>query len=387
MKVRNVLVLSILVLILLGMSPLFGTGQNEAKTIKVGAILSITGGGSFLGAPEAKTLEMLAEEFNKAGGVKGKKIELFIKDSQGNPENAVSFAKQLIEENQVLAIIGPSTSGESLKIKDICQENQTILLSCAAAEAIVEPVASYVFKTPQKDSYAARKIFETLKKMGITKIGVTAANDGFGSEGKKQLEKYAPEFGIQIVIAEVYDKAETDLTSVCTKLNNAGIEAVVNWSIVPAQSIIAKNMRQLGMKQPLFQSHGFGNIKYVKVAEEAAEGIIFPCGRLLVAEVLPENHPQKKILLKYKTDYETKYKEDISTFGGHAWDGLMILLEAIKKAGTTNKEKVRDAIENLTGFVGTGGIFNFSATDHNGLDMSSFEMLTVKNGKFVVYQN
>ena len=352
-------------------------------TIKVGAILAVTGPASFLGAPEAKTLQMLTDEINAKGGIKGSKVELIIKDSGGSPEKAISFAKQLIEENKVMAIIGPSTSGETMKIKNIAEEGKTILLSCAAAEVIVNPVAKYVFKTPQKDSFAAQKIFMQMKKMGIKKIGVVSGNDGFGKAGKEQLEKIAPEYGIEIVANEVYDKDATDLTAVATKLKAANVQAVVNWSIVPAQSIIAKNMRQIGMTVPLFQSHGFGNIKYVQAAGSAAEGIIFPAGRLLVADSLPKSNKQKAVLLKYKKDYETKFKEDASTFGGHAYDAFMILENAIAKAGT-DREKVRQAIENMKGFVGTGGIFNFSPADHNGLDINAFEMLTVKKGKFVV---
>jgi branched-chain amino acid transport system substrate-binding protein len=360
--------------------------EEVKEPIKVGAILAVTGGASWLGAPEAKTLEMLLEETNAAGGIDGHPVELIIKDSQASAEKAISFAKQLIEEEQVLAIIGPSTSGESMAIKDICQEGQTILLSCAAAETIVDPVASYVFKTPQKDSYAAIRIFKTMQEMGISKIGVVVGNTGFGNGGKAQLEKYAPEHGIEIAIAEVYDRAATDLTGVLTKLKAQGIEAVVNWSIVPAQSIVAKNMRQLGMEVPLFQSHGFGNIKYVEAAGEAAEGIIFPCGRLLVADVLPADHPQKDVLVSYKSEYESRYGEDASTFGGHAYDAFVILKAAIEKSGSVAMADIRDAIEGLQGVVGTAGIFNISPSDHNGLGLDSFEMLTVKDGKFTLLE-
>ena len=120
------------------------------------------------------------------------------------------------------------------------------------------------------------------------------------------------------------------------------------------------------------------------VAGPAAEGIIFPAGRLLVAEDLPDSNPQKALLIKYKNDYESKYDDKVSTFGGHAYDALTILVAAIEKAGT-DKGKVRDAIENLQGVAGTAGIFNFTPEDHNGLDINSFEMLTVKDGKFAVY--
>lgn len=354
------------------------------ETIKIGAILAVTGPASFLGAPEAKTLEMMVADINKKGGIKGKNIELIIKDSSASPEKAFSFAKQLIEEDKVLAIIGPSTSGETMKIKGVAEEGKTILLSCAAAEVIVNPVSKYVFKTPQSDHLAVLKIFEQLKKMKLTKIGVLSSNTGFGKAGKEQIEKLAAGHGMQVVISEVYDKAATDLTAEVTKVKASGVEAIINWSIEPAQSIVIKNARQIGFSGPIFQSHGFGNIKYVEAAGVAAEGAMFPAGRLLIADSLPKSNPQKSVLAAYKKDYETKYKEEASTFGGHAYDAMLILVKAIEKANSTDKEAVRNAIEGLKGVVGTGGVFNFSATDHNGLDIGAFEMLTVKKGKFAV---
>jgi branched-chain amino acid transport system substrate-binding protein len=380
---------AVLVMVLLVLAaPLFagGTGEQKAakEPVKIGAILGVTGPAANLGAPEAKTMEMLVEEANAKGGIDGHPIQLIVKDSQASPEKAVSFAKQLIEEEQVLAIIGPSTSGETLQIKDLCQQSGTILLSCASGEAIVNPVASYVFKTPQNDSLAAIWIYRTMQSMGISRIGVLASNTGFGNLGKGQLEKYAPEYGMEILISEVYDKEATDLTGVLTKVKAKDVQAVVNWSIEPAQSIVAKNMRQIGMTVPLFQSHGFGNIKYVEAAGQAAEGIVFPCGRLLVADALPSDNPQKALLQKYKKDYESRYNEDVSTFGGHAYDAFLILKTGIEKAKSIDATKVRDAIESIKGLAGTAGTFNFSPTDHNGLGPDSFEMLTVKNGKFVL---
>jgi branched-chain amino acid transport system substrate-binding protein len=240
-----------------------------------------------------------------------------------------------------------------------------------------------VFKTPQDDASAVTRIFGQMKKMGISKIGLLSSNTGFGKAGKEQVAKLAPQHGVQILVDEVYDKAATDLTAEVTKLKAAGVQAVLNWSIEPAQAIVIKNVRQIGMTVPIFQSHGFGNINYVKAAGAAAEGVIFPAGRLLVAESLPEKHPQKTLLVSYKKAYEAKFQEDVSTFGGHAYDAFTILVAALKKVGA-DREKVRAAIEGTTGLVGTAGIFNFSATDHNGLALDAFAMLTVKGGKFVV---
>jgi branched-chain amino acid transport system substrate-binding protein len=377
-------VLFIMCVALIGAAVMFtGCKKEDPETLKIGAIFAVTGGASFLGAPEAKTAQMVVDKINADGGINKRQIELIIKDSAANPEKAISFAKQLIEEDKVIAIIGPSTSGETMQIKDICNDAGVPLVSAAAAEAIVDPVAPYVFKTPQKDSYVANWVFQTMKDMGIKKIGVVVANSGFGNAGKGQLEKYAPEYGIEIAIAEAYDRGATDLTALMTKVNAAGVEAVVNWSIVPAQSIIPKNMKQLGMTVPLFQSHGFGNIKYVEAAGAAADGIIFPCGRLLVANELPSSDPQKKLLVEYANEYKAEFGEDASTFGGHAYDAIMIVAEAIENGGT-DRDSLRDEIEKIKDFPGTGGVFTFTPDDHNGLGMDSIVMLTVKNGKFAL---
>ena len=358
-------------------------GMSFAEPVKIGAILAETGPASFLGGPEGRSLRMLVDEINQQGGINGNTIELIIKDSGGSPEKAISFARQLIEEEKVFAIIGPSTSGETLKIKKICEQGKTLLISCAAAELIVNPVAPHVFKTAPSDSFAVKQIFNTMKEMGINKIAVLAGNTGFGKAGKGQLTKIAPEYGITIVESQVYDKKTTDLTAVVAKIkSNKDIQAVVNWSIVPAQSIVVKNIRQAGWDVPIFQSHGFANIKYVEAAGVAAEGIIFPASRLLVAESLPAGE-QKDFLLKYKNKYETTFKEKASTFGGHTYDAMMLLGKAIEIAGN-DRDKAREAIENITNFTGTAGEFNFSATDHNGLGMDAFVMLTVKDGQFVL---
>jgi branched-chain amino acid transport system substrate-binding protein len=270
-----------------------------------------------------------------------------------------------------------------MAIKTIAEEGKTVLLSCAAAEVIVNPVARHVFKVAPKDSFAVDMIFHEMKKMGISRVGVLSSNTGFGKAGKEQIEKLAPGQGIQIVINEVYDKAATDLTAEVTKLKGGNIQAVINWSIEPAQSIVIKNIRQIGLTVPIFQSHGFANIQYVKAAGAAAEGVIFPAGRLIVSDLLSAKDPQKAVLESYKKTYEAKYKEDVSTFGGHAYDALMILERAIRQEGL-DREKVRAAIENMKGFIGTAGVFNFSPTDHNGLDMNAFEMITVKDGRFTL---
>ena len=384
--VIGVVVAVVIVLLLVGPLSVWNwvpTLKKPLVTYKVGALLSVTGPAAWLGTPERNTVRMIEEEINEAGGINGHPLEVIVEDTVGDATKTVTAAKKLISQDEVLAIVGPSRSGTTMAVIPIVEEAEIPLISCAAAEAIVVPVKRWVFKTPQKDSDAAIRIYEYMKEQGISKIAIITGTTGFGDQGRQQLKKLAPDFDITIVVDETYGPADTDMTAQLTKVKASEAEALINWSIVAGQVIVAKNLRQLGVEIPLFQSHGFGNVKYAQTAGEAGEGIIFPCGRLLAVDSLLEGHPQKEVLTRYKEEYEAKYNEDVSTFGGHAWDALYLVIEALEEVGP-DREKIRDYIENKKGFVGTGGVFNFSPEDHNGLDKYAFEMLMVKDQKFVV---
>jgi len=384
--VAAVVVAVVVVLLLVGPLSIWRWVPGLKKppvTYKVGALFAVTGPAAWLGTPERNTAKMIEEEVNAGGGINGHPLEIIIEDTVGDATRTVTAAKKLIIKDEVLAIVGPSRSGTTMAVIPIVEEAEIPLISCAAAEAIVVPVKSWVFKTPQKDSDAAIRIYEHMNEKGITQIAIITGTTGFGDQGRQQLNKFAPEFGITIVADETYGPEDTDMTAQLTKIKAREAQAVVNWSIVAGQVIVAKNMRQLGMEIPLYQSHGFGNIKYAQTAGEAGEGIIFPCGRLLAVDTLPDDHPQKEVLARYKKEYEAKFEEDVSTFGGHAWDGLQLVIEALREVGP-DREKIRGYIENTKNFVGTGGVFNFSPEDHNGLTKEAFEMLVVKDRKFVM---
>jgi len=361
---------------------LLSSGVMAAEPIKIGAVFAVSGKASWLGEPERNTVKMIEEEVNAAGGINGSLIEIIVEDSVGLEVNAVNAVKKLIDKDNVIAIIGPSRSGTTMAVKPIVEERGVPLISCAAAEAIVNPMAQWVFKTPQKDSDAAIRIFEDMKSKGLTKAAIITGTTGFGAAGRAQLQKHGALMGIEIVADETYGPADTSMEAQLTKIKGTEAQAVINWSIVPAQVIVAKNMRQLGMTIPLYQSHGFGNPKYAEACGAAGEGIIFPAGRLLCVNSLADDNVQKAMLLEYKTKYEAKFGDEVSTFGGHAYDALWIILKAIEKVGT-DKEALRKEIESTTGFVGTGGIFNMTAEDHCGLQKDAFEMMAVKDGKFV----
>jgi branched-chain amino acid transport system substrate-binding protein len=354
-----------------------------ADPIKVGTFLAVTGPASFLGDPELKTLQMYIENINAKGGIDGRQVELVHYDTGGNAKEAVNFAKRLIQKDQVDVIVGGSTSGSSLSVMPLVDKAGIPFISLAGSVKIIDPVQKWTFKTPHTDRMAAQKIYEDMSRRGITKVALISGNGGFGKSGRNESLAMAASYDIEIVADEQYGAKDTDMTAQLTKIRDTDAQAILNFGFGSGPAIVTKNVRQLGIDLPLYQSHGVASKKFIELAGDAAEGVRLPAAALLVADKLPENDPQRPVLLGYKNLYEAKHG-DVSTFGGHAYDGLMIALEAIDRANSTDKAKVRDEIEKTKGFPGTGGVFNMSPSDHMGLGLDAFQMLEIRNGDWTI---
>jgi branched-chain amino acid transport system substrate-binding protein len=352
------------------------------EPIRIGSFLSVTGPASFLGDPELKTLEMMVEEINTDGGVLGRKLQLQAYDDGGDAEKARTFAKRLLEQDKVDVIVGGSTTGTTMAAAPLAEQAGVPFISLAGAVVIIEPVRKWVFKTPHTDRMACDKVFVDMKTRGFTKAALISGSGGFDKSMRAECLKVAPNHGVQIVADETYGAADTDMTAQLTKIKGSGAHALLNAGFGQGPAIVTRNRMQVGLAQPLYQSHGVASKEYIKLSGDAAEGVRLPAAALLVADLLPAGDPQKPVVTAYRNDYEARYKSEVSTFGGHAYDGLMLVLNAIKAAGGTDKAKLRDAIEATRGYVGTGGVVNMSATDHMGLDLSAFRMLEVKGGNW-----
>lgn len=361
------------------------TGLSASAQIKVGAVLSVTGPASFLGDPEKKTLEIYVDDINAKGGVNGQKLQLIIYDDGGDANNARTFATRLIEEDKIDAMVGGTTTGSTLAMIPVFEDAKTPFISLAGAIQIVEPVRSWVFKTPHTDKMACQKIFSDLKQRHLTTIALISGADAFGKSMRDQCVAVAPESGITIAAEESYGPRDSDMTPQLTNIRNkAGVQAVVNPGFGQGPAIVTRNYRQLGISVPLYESHGVASKQYIDLAGPAADGVRLPAAALLVADKLADADPQKPIVLAYSHTYQQKTGQAVSTFGGHAYDGLMILTQAMQRAKSADKTKIRDEIEKTKGYIGTGGIVNMSPSDHMGLDLSAFRMLEIKNGNWTL---
>ncbi|WP_428561917.1 MAG: ABC transporter substrate-binding protein [Solidesulfovibrio sp. DCME] len=355
---------------------------GAADPIRIGAVVSATGPASFLGEPEKNTLAMQAEAINAAGGLLGRPVEVIVLDDETDVNKAVLAADRLLKKDNVVAVVGPTVSGNTLAVAPKFVAAKVPLVSMAAAEKIVKPVSPWVFKTAQSDRLAVARILAHAGKAGHKKLAILTVSDGYGQAGREVLKELVPAGGFELVADEVYGPKDTDMAAQLTKIKGASPDAIICWGTNPGPAVVAKNRVQLGIATPLYMSHGVASAKFVELAGEAAEGLLLPAGKLTVVSQLPEADPQKAALAAYAKAYEERFKTPASAFGGYAYDGLMLVAKAIADGKDASPAAIRDKLEKIKGFAGITGVFGFSPEDHNGLDESAFVMVTIAGGEF-----
>jgi branched-chain amino acid transport system substrate-binding protein len=362
-----------------------GGGGDESGPIKIGAVLDITGAGASLGVPERQTLRMLAQQVNADGGIDGRQVELIIEDNQSTEDAAAQAATELITEEQVDILLGASRTGPSLAMRPIAESNQIPMISLAANAAIVED-SEWVFKTAQNDEVVLQNIVDLASQRGWKNLALVRDASAFGEGVQETLTALGESAGIQVTTTQKFAPDGSDFTAQMVNVREANPDATLIWGIPPAVALAQKAYTQLNLNAPVIQSHGIGNQVFLETAGASANGLLAPLGRLLVADQLPADDPQKEVIEQFIADYQAEYNESPSTFAGHAYDGFQIAVQALREAGT-DPEALRDYVENLEGFVGISGVFNFSPDNHSGLDKTALAIVTVENGDWKLVDN
>src|SRR5258708_31296647 len=213
---------------LLGVVALAGSAQAQ-QTIKIGAMLAVTGPASFLGDPEAKTYKLFVDKINQEGGVLGRKLEQFLYDTGGDAKQAVSFTKRLIDNDKIDILLGGTTTGETMAVIPMVDEAEIPFISLGGGNPIVEPVKKWVFKTPHSDRMALSKIFIDVQKRGLKSVAVIAGSGGFDQSCRGQAKALAPTYGAAVGTDETYPPTDSDVTPQLTKIKNtARVQAVIS---------------------------------------------------------------------------------------------------------------------------------------------------------------
>lgn len=367
-----------------GVVLLSGVCANAQEVIKIGGIFATSGSMSFMGISEERGLRMKVEEINKAGGINGRKVELVVYDTEGNTGKAAQQARRLIESDKVVALIGPSSSGESLQILPIANEAKIPLISHAGTEKMTSPVTPWVFNTPPPDRLVAAHLLSVFQKRGITQIGLLSAADGFGQSGANVVKELAPKYGVRLVQHEEFNRTDSDFTVQVLKVKDSPAQAMLIWSTLPAPVIIAKNAVAVGYSKPIYNSYAMASNDLIVQAGAAAEGSYVSSMRLLAPETLKPNDPLRAAVQKIYNEYRAKYNEAAPTFVAHSHDAMSIVEAAVKKiSGPVTRDNLRAAMETVT-ITGGNGIFRLSPTSH-ALDPESKSMvlMVVRGGKWV----
>ena len=382
---RRLTVIALAVALAAGMlfavRPVFGQGAP----IKIGTVTAVTGPGSSLGKPEKDTATMLQAQLAASGGIGGRPVQIISYDSESDPTKAVLLMKKAVTEDSVVAVVGGSLSPESQAMADYAMSADIPFMSLAASTTLSVPSRAWVFQMPQRNATVAAKALEYLLAIRAKTFAFLYRNDDFGQDGLVALRTYGLHQGVTLVDTEPFAATDTDLSVQVARARVKNPDAMVVWSTPPTASIAAKNIRQLGIRTPILESHGIANKTFIQLAGPAAEGVVFPAGKLLIADKLATGDPQKALLEKYAKDFEAANKYAASTFGGHAFDGITMLMDAIRHVGP-DKVKIRDYLEHLSGFIGTGGVFNMSPKDHNGLATKDMVLVVIKNGNWDIWK-
>jgi branched-chain amino acid transport system substrate-binding protein len=367
--------------------------EKQGAPYKIGFVSAITGGNAFLGVPERDAALMLQKELNAQGGIVGPDgvrhaVQIVIQDTESKGEVAITVAKKLINDEKVVAIVGPTGSPVAMALIPVVTEAQIALLSMASSHATVHPVAEryWIFKVAASNIHTAPWQVKYAQAKGLTKIANLYVNNAYGEDGARAIRETAEAAGIEVVLEATFDAADTDMTAQITRIKASAAQAVLVTAVPPAAAIFTKQYRELGVELPLLHNSGVAMKPFIDLAGKAnVEGVLFPMGKLVAADALPGSDPQKTVLTKFIADYEAFTGNPVSSFAGHAWDGIQIVVEVLKTLpdGLSIEEqrvRLRDGIENLQGFVGVDGVFKFSPTDHVGLSMDDVVLARITNG-------
>ncbi len=362
-----------------------GTTGAAKAPYKLGAVLSLTGTYAGLGTPEKNVITMEVARINAAGGVNGHPIDVVIEDDSTDVAKAAAATTKLIDQDKVLAILGATGSGQTMAMRGAVDKAGIPQVSMAGATAITKPLDKWVFQTPWSNAIVIPFELKYMQSKGVKKLGIISDSSGFGKDGVAVAKAAMPKFGITVAAEETFNPGDTDMTAQLTKIKAANPGAILVVNAGKEAATVVKEIQTLAIKVPVYGTHGNARKEFIDGAGAAAEGFSFAAGKILVPSAYGTGTQAYTVATDFVNRYTNGFGSAPSTFAGHAYDALYITVEAMKRLpeGFTSAQ-LRDEIEKTSGFVGIGGTFTFSPTDHNGMTEKDLVMYTIKNGTWAL---
>ncbi|MBE0476716.1 MAG: ABC transporter substrate-binding protein [Coriobacteriia bacterium] len=362
-----------------------GRSAASAEPHRIGVIVSLTGSYAGLGDPEKNALIMEQERVNDEGGVNGRSIELVFADDGTDEARAVTAASKLIEQDRVVALIGATGTGQSMAIRGDIRRSAVPQVSMAGGTVITDEFDENVFQTPWSNTIVVPFVLDYLRERGLTRVALLTDAGGYGKDGHAIVTAEAPKAGLEIVEDQTFKPGDTDMTAQLTRIKGSDAEVILMWAAGKEAVTVANNREQLGIDLPLVGGPGNARREFIQGAEEAAEGFVLCAGRILVPGAYGEDTEEYRVAADFIERYREKFGKDPDIFAGHAYDAFHIVVEALRRLPREYAPvHLRDEIEATSGFVGIGGTFTFSPTDHNGLSADELVMYRVENGEWVL---
>ena len=360
--------------------------HSAMAQVKIGLMVSATGPTSAIGIPQKNTAELLPKIVGSTT------IEYIQLEDGGDTTRAVQNAKKLIGEDNVDAIIGPSTTPNAFAILDVIAEAKVPLMATVGTSSVVDPIDAkrrWVFKTTQNDDLIAGALIRNMNKNGVKTVGFIGFNDPYGENWFKVFGGLAEKAGISIVANERYARTDQSVTGQVLKLIAAKPDAVLIAAVGGPAVLPQATLYDQGFKGRIYQTHAVATDDFIKLGKEKVEGTILAAGSMLVIDDIPATDPIKKVASVYMSAYEKQFGTRPATFGANTYDAGLLLQQALPaalKAGKPGTEAfrvaLRDALEQQRDVIGCQGVFNMSPTNHNGMDERARVLVVVKDGKF-----
>ena len=350
-----------------------GSAVLAQDKIKIGEFGSLTGGNASFGISQNNGVQMALEEVNSSGGVLGKKIDLTVEDNQTKQGQTTTIVKKLISEDHVVALIGEVASSKTLEAAPIAQASKIPLLATAATNPAVTQTGDYVFRVCFTDDFQAvviaRFVLETLQKKKVAFM--TDVKQDYSVGLTKIAKEYLEKNGGEIVKEQSYSSDDKDFRAQLTAIKAANPDVIIITGYYPEAALIAKQGRQFGIKAVLAGGDGWDGSSLIPVGGSAVEGAYFS-DHFAVSDTSP-------LVQNFVGAYKKKYNTAPDAFAALGYDAFKLLVDAIKRAGGTDPEKLRDAIANTKDFPGVSGKITINP-ERNAT--KSAVILTIKNGAF-----
>jgi branched-chain amino acid transport system substrate-binding protein len=360
-----------------------------AADITVGLVTSMTGPSASIGIPYAKGVAAGVAYKDEVNGIKLKVIQL---DDTSDPSTGARDARKLIEEDKVDVLMGAGSTPITLAINALAHELKVPLIGLVPFNVPGE-AGSWAISIPQPADLLVSTVADYMKKTGAKTVGYIGFNDAWGDLVYGGLEKSAPVDGLKIVTNERYARADTSVTAQALHIVAAAPDVVLTGGSGTPGALPFIALRERGYTKEIYGTAALINPDFIRVGGAAVEGMIASTGPVVVADLLPDSYPTKKIALEYRDAYQKAHNEPArGAFGPYAFDGWLVLLDSVKRALATGaqagtpefRSALRDAIVNAKDVVGTHAVYNFSPGKNSGVDQRSVVLVKLVDGKWTL---